>query len=249
MIGKVHCYRASFEPGDGCLASVLFCCAMGALGGLSLRRWVGIDRNIRTRVNFQIRVPEVRVLSSEGEQLGVMPTEKAINLALDEGLDLVEVSPTSRPPVCRIMDYGKFKYEKNKRAKLSKKKQHVVHVKEIKLRPKTEEHDFQFKKKHAHEFLEKRHKVKFTVFFRGREFDHQELGHRILARMRDELAEVGIVERAPQFEGRVMTMLMTPHPSKGVQRPKAPAQPAERVQEASGEQREVTEAQSTEGEG
>ncbi len=160
------------------------------------------------------------MLGSDGEQLGVMPTEKAINLAIDEGLDLVEVSPTSRPPVCRIMDFGKYKYEKSKRAKLTKKKQHVVHVKEIKLRPKTEEHDFQFKKKHALEFLEKHNKVKFTVFFRGREFDHQELGHRILARMREELAEAGVVEKAPQFEGRVMTMVMSPHPTKGVQRPK-----------------------------
>jgi translation initiation factor IF-3 len=163
------------------------------------------------------------VLGSDGAQLGVMPTEKAINLAIDEELDLVEVSPTSRPPVCRIMDYGKFKYEKSKRAKLTKKKQHVVHVKEIKLRPKTEEHDFQFKKKHAEEFLERHNKVKFTVFFRGREFDHQELGHRILARMREELSELGVVEKAPQFEGRVMTMVMAPHPTKGVQRPKPPA--------------------------
>jgi translation initiation factor IF-3 len=191
------------------------------------------------------------VLGSDGEQLGVMPTEKAINLAIDEGLDLVEVSPTSRPPVCRIMDYGKYKYEKNKRAKLSKKKQHVVHVKEIKLRPKTEEHDFQFKKKHAVEFLEKHNKVKFTVFFRGREFDHQELGHRILARMREELAAMGVVEKAPQFEGRVMTMVMAPHPTKGVQRPKSAAvgeSPIQRTtaSERSGRVAETPDAQGTE---
>jgi translation initiation factor IF-3 len=120
------------------------------------------------------------------------------------------------------MDFGKYKYEKSKRAKQSKKKQHVVHVKEIKLRPKTEEHDFQFKKKHAEEFLAKHDRVKFTVFFRGREFDHQELGVRILARMRDELAHVGFVEKAAQFEGRVMTMFLSPHPNKPGQRPKQP---------------------------
>jgi len=152
----------------------------------------------------------------------VMPTEKAVGLADEEGLDLVEVSPTARPPVCRIMDYGKYKYEKSKRTKESKKKQHVVHVKEIKLRPKTEEHDFQFKKKHAEEFLEKHNKVKFTVFFRGREFDHQEMGQRILARMREELAHVGVVEKAPVFEGRLMTMFMAPNPAKPGQRPKKP---------------------------
>ena len=163
-------------------------------------------------------------MSSAGEQLGVMPTDKAIELAQNEGFDLVEVSPTSRPPVCRIMDYGKYKYEKNKRAKDSKKRQHTVQVKEVKLRPKTEEHDYQFKKKHAEEFLAKHNKVKFTVFFRGREFDHQEMGHRILSRMREELGHVGIVERAPQFEGRLMTMIMAPFPTKGGQGPK-PAAP------------------------
>jgi translation initiation factor IF-3 len=168
------------------------------------------------------------VVSNSGEQLGVMPTERAIELAQSEGFDLVEVSPTSRPPVCRIMDYGKYKYEKNKRAKMSKKRQHMVHVKEIKLRPKTEEHDFQFKKKHAEEFLAKHNKVKFTVFFRGREFDHQELGHRILGRMRDELAHVGTVERAPQFEGRLMTMIMSPLPAKPGQAPKPAGAPADR---------------------
>jgi translation initiation factor IF-3 len=168
------------------------------------------------------------VVSSSGEQLGVMQTDKAIELAQSEGFDLVEVSPTARPPVCRIMDYGKYKYEKNKRAKQSKKRQHLVQVKEIKLRPKTEEHDYQFKKKHAEEFLAKHNKVKFTVFFRGREFDHQEMGHRILGRMRDELAHVGVVERAPQFEGRLMTMIMSPLPTKSGPAPRPAGAPADR---------------------
>jgi translation initiation factor IF-3 len=161
-----------------------------------------------------------------------MQTDKAIELAQSEGFDLVEVSPTARPPVCRIMDYGKYKYEKNKRAKQSKKRQHVVQVKEIKLRPKTEEHDFQFKKKHAEEFLEKHNKVKFTVFFRGREFDHQEMGRRMLDRMRDELAHLGVVERMPQFEGRLMTMIMSPLPAKSGQAPRPAGEGAERPKAA-----------------
>lgn len=174
----------------------------------------------RTRVNHRIRVPEVRVVSEEGEQLGVMTTDKAIARALEVGLDLVEVSPTARPPVCRIMDYGKFKYEQNKRAKQSKKKQHFVQVKEIKFRPKTEEHDYQFKKKHAIEFLQKLNKVKFTVIFRGREMDHRELGMRMLKRVEKELSEIGVVESHARFEGRLMTMMMAPIPAKPGSRPK-----------------------------
>ncbi|UCH85811.1 MAG: translation initiation factor IF-3 [Candidatus Latescibacterota bacterium] len=182
---------------------------------------------MRTRVNYQIRVPEVRVVASDGEQLGVMATQEAIRIAEDEGLDLVEVSPTSRPPVCRIMDYGKYKYEKSKRERASKKKQHVIQVKEVKFRPKTEEHDYQFKKRHAQEFLRKMNKVKFTVIFRGRELDHKELGMRMLNRVAADLEEVGFVERPAMFEGRLMTMYMAPHPSKPGQKPKKPKAPKE----------------------
>jgi translation initiation factor IF-3 len=154
------------------------------------------------------------VINSDGEQLGVMETEKAIEAADAQGLDLVEVSPTARPPVCRIVDYGKYKYEKAKRERLSKKKQHTVQVKEIKLRPKTEEHDYQFKKRHAEEFLEKSFKVKFTIIFRGRELDHKDMGARILNRIKEDLAHVGVVERDAMFEGRLMTMFMAPNPAK-----------------------------------
>ena len=161
-----------------------------------------------------IRVPEVRVINSDGEQLGVMATDKAIEAAEEQGLDLVEVSPTASPPVCRIVDYGKYKYEKNKRLKESKKKQHTIQVKEIKLRPKTEEHDYQFKKRHAEEFLGKFFKVKFTIIFRGRELDHKELGARILSRIKEDLAHVGVVERDAMFEGRLMTMYMAPVAAK-----------------------------------
>jgi len=164
----------------------------------------------RTRANRQIRVPEVRVIDDEGEQLGVMPTHEALAKAQELGLDLVEVSPTARPPVCRIMDFGRYKYELSKKQKQSKKKQHQVQVKEVKLRPKTEEHDFQFKKRHAEEFLEKHHKVKFTLLFRGREMDHRERGTEMLNRMIKELSHVGTVERAPMFEGRIMVMYMAP---------------------------------------
>jgi translation initiation factor IF-3 len=159
-------------------------------------------------------VPEVRLIDHEGNQRGVMPTGEAQKLADELGLDLVEVSPTARPPVCRIMDFGKYKYEQSKKQKQSRKKQHAFHVKEVKLRPKTEEHDYQFKKRHAEEFLEKHHKVKFTVMFRGRELDHRELGQRILDKMTRDLAHVGVVERPPVFEGRLMIMYMAPLPQK-----------------------------------
>ncbi len=175
-----------------------------------------IQRKLRTRVNHQIRVPEVRVIDVDGSQLGVLEIDKALALADGKGLDLVEVSPTARPPVCRIVDYGKFKYEKNKRLQQSKKKQHTIHVKEIKLRPKIEEHDYQFKKRHAEEFLGKNDRVKFTIVFRGRELDHKEMGRRILDRIQEDLAHVGTVERQAQFEGRLMTMYMGPIPGKTV---------------------------------
>ncbi|MEE9270867.1 MAG: translation initiation factor IF-3 [Candidatus Krumholzibacteria bacterium] len=175
-----------------------------------------IQRKLRTRVNHQIRVPEVRVIDVDGSQLGVLEIDKALALADGKGLDLVEVSPTARPPVCRIVDYGKFKYEKNKRLQQSKKKQHTIHVKEIKLRPKIEEHDYQFKKRHAEEFLTKNDRVKFTIVFRGRELDHKEMGRRILDRIQEDLAHVGTVERQAQFEGRLMTMYMGPIPGKAV---------------------------------
>jgi translation initiation factor IF-3 len=174
------------------------------------------------------------VISEEGEQLGVMTTDKAIALALEAGLDLVEVSPSARPPVCRIMDYGKYKYEQNKRAKQSKKKQHFVQVKEVKFRPKTEEHDYQFKKRHAEEFLKKMNKVKFTVIFRGRELDHTEMGMRILRRVAEELSEVGTVEVAARSEGRLMTMMMAPIPKTPGSRPKKTDRAAESAKGSSG---------------
>jgi translation initiation factor IF-3 len=162
-----------------------------------------------------IRVPEIRVIDAEGEQLGVMETDKALALAEEQGLDLVEVSPTARPPVCRIMDYGKYKYEQSKRQREAKKKQHTIQVKEVKFRPKTEEHDYQFKKRHAEEFLEKGYKVKITMMFRGRELDHRELGMKMLERLEGDLEHVGAVERPAAFEGRLIVMYMAPTFGKG----------------------------------
>ena len=162
-------------------------------------------------MNRNIRTPEIRVIDENGEQLGVMATQEAQVLADDKGLDLVEISPTARPPVCRIMDYGKFKYERNKKLKESKKKQHVIQVKEVKLRPKTEEHDYQFKKRHAESFLQNNNKVKFTIIFRGRELDHKDIGFKMLKRVEEDLAHVGEVERTARFEGRLMVMYMKPN--------------------------------------
>jgi translation initiation factor IF-3 len=180
-----------------------------------------------------IRVPEIRVIDAEGEQLGVMATDQALTLAEETGLDLVEVSPTARPPVCRIMDYGKFKYEQNKKQRESRKKQHTQ-VKEVKFRPKTEEHDYQFKKRHAEEFLEKGHKLKITLMFRGREMNHKELGARMLNRLEGDLAEIGFVEQPAKFEGRFMVMYMSPHSSRTKQAAKKPEKKAETKTSAAG---------------
>jgi len=186
-------------------------------------------------------VPEVRVIDADGNQLGVLQTHEAIRMARDQGLDLVEVSPTSRPPVCRVMDFGKYKYELSKKQKQSKKKQHTFQIKEVKFRPKTEDHDYQFKKKHAEEFLEKHFKVKFTLMFRGRELDHKEMGYKILDRLTKDLVHVGTVDRKPEFEGRLMIMYMSPLPAK-IQ-PKAP-RAAKAAATATSEVKEVSHAES-----
>ena len=157
-----------------------------------------------------IRVREVRVVGADGTQLGIMATSEAQRLAEEEGLDLVEVAPNERPPVCRIMDYGKYKYQKSKRLQQAKKKQKIILVKEIKLRPKTEEHDYRFKTQHVRRFLQDGHKAKVTVVFRGREMAHTELGRRILDRVIEDLGDVATVEQVPKQEGRNMTMVLGP---------------------------------------
>jgi translation initiation factor IF-3 len=166
------------------------------------------------RVNERIRVPQVRVIGDDGAQVGVLPVREALTLAQSKGLDLVEVSPTARPPVCRIMDYGKFKYEQNRRARKAKKKQHQMQLKEIKMRPKIEEHDYTFKIGHARDFLEQRDKVKFTVTFRGREIAHQDIGHKLIQKCIAALADVSTVESPPRSEGRTLTTVLMPKPAK-----------------------------------
>ncbi|GMR05313.1 MAG: translation initiation factor IF-3 [Thermodesulfobacteriota bacterium] len=161
-----------------------------------------------------IRVAQVRVVDSEGNQLGVMPTREALEIAENAGLDLVEVAATAAPPVCRIMDYGRFKYLASKKAKDAKKKQSTIHVKEVKLRGKTEEHDFQFKLRNARRFLEDGDKVKISIIFRGREITHTELGMGMLKRVQEELKDVAAVESPPRLEGRNMSMLISPSQPK-----------------------------------
>ena len=160
-----------------------------------------------------IRVPEVRVIGQEGDQLGIVATADALQLAEEQGLDLVEVAPNEKPPVCRIMDFGKYKYQQSKRLQQAKKKQKVILVKEIKLRPKTEEHDYNFKSQHVRRFLQDGHKAKVTIVFRGREMAHTELGRRILDRMAGELEDVSTIEQTPKQEGRNMAMVLSPRPS------------------------------------
>jgi translation initiation factor IF-3 len=167
------------------------------------------------RVNERIRIPQVRVVDEEGGQVGVMSSYEALKLARERGLDLVEVSPNASPPVCRIMDFGKYKYELSKRAAKAKKVQHRIQVKEVKFRPKIDDHDFDFKVNHARDFLEGKNKVKFTVMFRGREMAHSELGRELLDRAAEALADIAQVENPPRMEGYTMTMYMMPRKDHG----------------------------------
>lgn len=161
-------------------------------------------------MNEQIRIPRLRVVDEEGEQLGVLERNEALDIARDRGLDLVEVAPNAHPPVCRIMDYGKFKYEESKKAKRAKKKQHQQKVKIVKFRPKTEEHDYNFKKKHIIEFLEGGDKVKVVVMFRGREMAHVELGEKILERLLSDLQDHALLDDDPKLEGRNLNLMLSP---------------------------------------
>jgi translation initiation factor IF-3 len=153
------------------------------------------------------------VIGENGEQVGIMATREALRLAQERGYDLVEVSPRSRPPVCKIMDYGKYKYEMNKKARDAKKKQHVFQLKEMRFRPKTEEHDYQFKLRHIRDFLKEGNKVKVFIVFRGREMTHREFGHNILERLERDLNDVGAIPEQAKLEGRHLTLIVVPKPS------------------------------------
>ncbi len=164
-----------------------------------------------TRINERIRVPEVRLIDETGAQLGVMATEKALRHAQDKDLDLVEVAASADPPVCRIMDYGKYRYEQEQKAKLARKHQTQINVKEIKLRPKIGVHDYETKKGHVVRFLNQRAKVKVTIMFRGREATHPERGRDLLMRLADDVKELGQIESQPILDGRNMVMVLAPH--------------------------------------
>lgn len=157
-----------------------------------------------------IRAREVRVIDDEGGQLGILAIGEALAAAEQRGLDLVEVAPDAQPPVCRIMDYGKFKYQQSKRAAEAKKKQARIELKEVKMRPKTEDHDFQFKVKNARRFLEEGNKVKVTVMFRGREVTHPDFGRHLVEKMVAELADIAQAEGHPSMAGRFMTLVLAP---------------------------------------
>ncbi|GIK98713.1 MAG: translation initiation factor IF-3 [Alphaproteobacteria bacterium] len=162
------------------------------------------------RVNSQITVPTVRMIDENGEMVGVLPIREALSRAAEAGLDLVEISPNAEPPVCKILDFGKYKYEIQKKKNEARKKQKVIEVKEIKLRPGIDEHDYEVKMRSVHRFLEEGDKVKVTMRFRGREMVHQELGLKVLERVRDELEEKAKVEQMPKLEGRQMIMVLAP---------------------------------------
>jgi len=157
-----------------------------------------------------IRIPRVMVVDDDGEQLGILETHEALRIAEDKGLDLVEVAPTARPPVCKIMDYGRFKYEQAKKAKKAKQASHTVKVKTIQFRPKTDDHDYQFKKKHIISFLEAGNKVKVQMRFRGREITHLDLALEFLNHLVEEIQEYGTPESRPQREGRLITFVVAP---------------------------------------
>ncbi|OGW17765.1 MAG: translation initiation factor IF-3 [Nitrospinae bacterium RIFCSPLOWO2_12_FULL_45_22] len=157
-----------------------------------------------------IRVPEVRVIGPDGQQKGILSVSRALELAREEGLDLVEVAPNEKPPVCRVMDYGKYKYKQSKKLQEAKKKQKTLQIKEIKMGPKTDEHDYQFKLKHARRFLSEGNKTKINILFKGRELDHIHLGKNILDRLAQELSDVASVEQASKLEGRNLTIVLAP---------------------------------------
>ena len=179
--------------------------------GFRRRRWRDVKPDEeKVRVNFRIRVPEVRVVNEDGQQLGVMATEAARDIAARIGLDLVEISPNGKPPVCKIMDYGRYKYELKKKASSARKTQHQSHLKEVKLRPQIDEHDLAFKVNNARRFLIEGDKVKTTVMFRGREIVHSQLGRNLLDQVVERLEGVAKAESSPQMEGRTLSMILAP---------------------------------------
>ena len=162
------------------------------------------------RANSRITSPEVQVINSDGENLGIINLQEAISKAKNENLDLIEIAPNARPPVCKIMDMGKYKYDAQKKANLAKKKQKIIALKEIKMRPVTETHDYEFKVKNAKKFIAKGDKVKFTIRFKGRELQHSHLGNELMTKIKEDMKEIGKVELHPKFDGKQMIMVIQP---------------------------------------
>ncbi|WAL68012.1 translation initiation factor IF-3 [Amycolatopsis cynarae] len=183
-----------------------------------------------TRINDRIRVPEVRLVGPNGEQVGIVRIEDALRLAQEADLDLVEVAPQARPPVCKLMDFGKFKYESAQKARESRRNQQLTVIKEQKLRPKIDQHDYETKKGHVSRFLAAGNKVKVTIMFRGREQSRPELGFRLLQKLADEVSELGYVESSPKQDGRNMIMVLAPHKNAKAKQQKAPKEEQEHVE-------------------
>ena len=162
------------------------------------------------RSNNRILSPEVQVIANDGENLGIISTNEAISKAKNQGLDLIEIAPNANPPVCKIMDMGKYKYDVQKKANLAKKKQKIIALKEIKMRPVTETHDYQFKVKNAKKFIAKGDKVKFTIRFKGRELQHSHLGNELMTKIKEDMKDIGKVELQPKFDGKQMIMVIQP---------------------------------------
>jgi translation initiation factor IF-3 len=191
------------------------------------------------RINDRIRVPEVRLVGPNGETVGIVPTDQALKLAQEADLDLVEIAPQGRPPVCKLMDYGKFKYENAQKARETRRNQTNVVIKEMKLRPKIDQHDYETKKGHVVRFLRQGDKVKITIMFRGREQHRPELGFRLLQRLAEEVTDLGFVESSPKQDGRNMTMVLGPHKKKAEAKAEVKAEKVERAAAREAQQAEI----------
>ncbi|MGE5673154.1 MAG: translation initiation factor IF-3 [Mycobacterium leprae] len=202
-----------------------------SIGFCYFRRCRGIKEQLR--VNEAIRAREVRLVSETGEQLGVFSSRDALRIAQEHGFDLVEVAPTARPPVCRIMDYGKYKYEQSKRDREARKKQKVVTIKEVKMRPNIEEHDFEVRRKQTEAFLREGDKIKATIMFRGREVVHADLGRQLLDRLLDTVKDLCVVERPAKLEGKNMILILAPKNAPAEPAKPAPVEPPKPVQQVS----------------
>jgi translation initiation factor IF-3 len=183
-----------------------------------------ISRPVQTRVNERIRIREVRLIDEDGQQVGIVPTREAMEMARSRGLDLVEVAPNAIPPVARIMDYGKFRYEQSRKERESRRHQHTIELKEVRIRPKIDDHDLETKGRQAAKFLDAGDKVKMTVLFRGREMAHPDIGKGLLDQLADMLRPHGTIEQSPRLEGRTMTMMLNPLKQKQSQHEREGAQ-------------------------